>query len=102
MTTTGRALALAGLLLAGPAGCFGPSSPPPIYLGHVANLSAADQSGLHAERGIRLALKQLTDDNLAESLQGRPLHVRHTDTKGLLDAGESEAVRLGGVNRVVG
>jgi len=102
MTMTGRALALAGILLAGPAGCFGTSSPPPIYLGHVANLSAADQSGAHAERGIRLALKQLTDDNLPESLQGRPLHVRHTDTKGQLDASESEAVRLAGVNRVVG
>jgi branched-chain amino acid transport system substrate-binding protein len=99
---TGRALAMAGLLLAGPAGCYGTTGPPPIYLGHVANLSATDQSGAHAERGIRLALKQITDENLAEALQGRPLHVRHTDTKGQLDACESEAVRLAGVNRVVG
>src|SRR5206468_723887 len=40
--------------------------------------------------------------NFSEALQGRELKVRHTDTRGLLDASESEAVRLTGINRVVG
>jgi branched-chain amino acid transport system substrate-binding protein len=102
MTSRGRAIALAALLLAVLPGCHGTSAPPPIYLGHVTNLSAADRSGLHAEQGIRLALKLLTDDNLAESLLGRELKVRHTDSKGSLDACEAEAVRLASVNRVVG
>jgi branched-chain amino acid transport system substrate-binding protein len=92
---------LAGLLLAG-SGCYGTSGAPPVYLGHVANLSGANRSGVHAEPGIRLALKRLTDDNLAEALQGRDLKVRHTDTRDSLDACESEAVRLANVNRVVG
>src|SRR5258708_11572786 len=102
MTTIRRATALAALLLAGPAGCYTPAPPPPIYLGHVANLSGADRSGAHAELGSRLALNVLAGDNFSESLQGRELKVRHTDTRGLLDASESEAVRLTGINRVVG
>jgi branched-chain amino acid transport system substrate-binding protein len=102
MTTIRRATALAALLLAGPAGCYTPAPPPPIFLGHVANLSGADRSGAHAEQGIRLALNVLAGDKFSESLEGRELKVRHTDTRGLLDASESEAVRLAGINRVVG
>src|SRR5579864_3260888 len=100
MIRRGEAIVLAALLLAAAAGCQG-SANPPIFLGHVANLSGADRSGLHAEQGIRLALKLLTDDNLTEAL-GRELKVRHTDTRGVLDASEAEAVRLAAVNRVVG
>ncbi len=74
----------------------------PIFLGQVANLSGPDHYGKHAEQGISLALKQLTDDNLTEALQGRPLQVRHADTRGQLDAYEGEAVRLTSVNRVLG
>jgi branched-chain amino acid transport system substrate-binding protein len=92
-------LVLAGLAFAG---CQGSSEPPPIYLGHVANLSGADHAGKHAEQGIRLALQQLTDHDLAEALGGRPLHVRHADTKGQLEGYESVAARLTQVNRVVG
>jgi branched-chain amino acid transport system substrate-binding protein len=102
MTSRGRAIALAALLLAVLPGCHGTSAPPPIYLGHVANLSAADRSGLHAEQGVRLALKLLSDDNLTEALLGRELKVRHTDSKGSLDACEAEAVRLASINRVMG
>ena len=98
MTARGPWIAMAALLLAG---CQS-GNPVPLVLGHVANLSGADHAGTQAERGIRLALKQRTDDNLAEALQGRPLHVRHTDTRGQLDAYESEAVRLAEVNRVIG
>jgi branched-chain amino acid transport system substrate-binding protein len=102
MRTGGQAIALAALLTAAVPGCYGTTAPPPIYLGHVANLSGADRSGMHAEQGIRLALKLLTDDNLTEALLGRELKVRHTDTKGSLDAAEAEAVRLAFVNRVAG
>src|SRR5437867_8202467 len=92
-------LLLASLFLAG---CPGNNEPPPIYLGHVANLSGADRSGKQAEQGIRLALQQLTDQNLAEALGGRPLQVRHADTKGQIEGYESVAARLTQVNRVVG
>ena len=37
-----------------------------------------------------------------EALGGRQLQVRHTDARGQLDAFEAEAVRLVGINRVVG
>lgn len=97
--TNGRWIALAMLLLAG---CQGADGPPPLVLGHVANQSGPDAAGRRAEQGIRLALKERTDDGLAEALYGRPLHVRHTDTRGQLDAFESQAVRLVDVNRVIG
>jgi branched-chain amino acid transport system substrate-binding protein len=84
------------------AGCQGNSEPAPIFLGHVANLSGPDRSGKQAEQGIRLALQQLTEHDLAEALGGRPLHVRHADTKGQLEGYESVAARLTQVNRVVG
>ena len=90
------------LAVLGFTGCPGNSEPPPIFLGHVANLSGADRSGKQAEQGIRLALQQLTDHNLAESLGGRPLNVRHADTKGQIEGYESVAARMTQVNRVVG
>ncbi len=99
--TRGGWVVLAGVVLGGPAGCQGPANPPPIVVGHVAALSGADRGGEHAAQGIRLALKQLTDHNLADALHGRSLQVRHTDTRGQTDAFEAEAVRLVGVNRAV-
>jgi branched-chain amino acid transport system substrate-binding protein len=84
------------------AGCQSGAQPPPIVLGHVANLSGVHAVGRHAEQGIDFALKEATDAHIAEALDGRPLHVRHTDTRGALDAYESEAVRLVNVNRVAG
>ncbi len=94
-------IALAAVLPA-LAGCQSGASPPPIVLGHVANLSGVEPFGRHAEQGIDLALKEAVDANIAEALDGRPLRVRHTDTRGRLDAYESEAVRLVSLNRIIG
>jgi branched-chain amino acid transport system substrate-binding protein len=82
-------------------GCQSGASPP-VFLGQVANLSGTNHTGKHAEQGIRLALKQLSDDRLREALDGRTLQIRHADTRGQLDAYEGEAVRLAAVNRVIG
>jgi branched-chain amino acid transport system substrate-binding protein len=84
------------------AGCQSGASPPPITLGHVSNVSAVDGVGQRAQKGIDLALKEAADANLAEALDGRRLQVRHTDTRGQVDAYESQAVRLVSVNRVAG
>ncbi len=82
-------------------GCGGVASPAPISLGHVANLSGADKAGDQAMLGIRLALEEATAD-FGDSFGGRPVQVRHTDTRGALDAYEAEAARLVAVNRVAG
>ena len=102
MTIGGLRLTFAAMLLAALAGCQSNSGPPPIVLGHVGNLSGIDAAGKHAQQGINLALKEAADGNIAEALEGRPLHVRHTDTRGQLDAYEAEAVRLVSVNRIAG
>jgi ABC-type branched-subunit amino acid transport system substrate-binding protein len=96
-----RWIALAGLVVLSAPGCL-PATPPAVYLGHVANLSADNRAGKHAEQGISLTLKQLTDKGLVEALHGRELKVRHTDTRCELDAYASQAVRLVNVNRVIG
>jgi len=84
------------------AGCGGSSSPPPIFLGHVATLSGPDaQAGKSAEQGIRLALEDLGAAASA-NLQGRPLVVRHVDAAGSLDNMEAQAARLVSVNKAVG
>src|SRR5947209_20430576 len=85
MTSRGLRLALAAMLLMA-AGCQNSAGPPPIVLGHVANLSGIDPAGRHAGQGIDLALKEAADANIAEALEGRPLHVRHTDTRGEVNA----------------
>jgi branched-chain amino acid transport system substrate-binding protein len=83
-------------------GCSGSSSPPPIFLGHVATLSGADaKAGKSAEQGIRLALEELGAAASA-NLQGRPLVVRHVDAAGSLDNMEAQAARLVSVNKAVG
>jgi branched-chain amino acid transport system substrate-binding protein len=73
------------------AGCGGRGGPPPIYLGHV------DGNG-QAERGIRLAVVE--QKRQAEQDGSAPVIVRHTDTRGKLEAFEAEAVRLVAVNNV--
>lgn len=81
-------------------GCGGNTSPPPLYVGHVATLTGPDQyAGKQAERGISLAVQE--QDKEADKDKLRPIHVRHTDTRGKLEAFEGEAVRLVAVNRVV-
>ena len=82
-------------------GCSGTATPVPINLGHVANLSGPDKAGEQAMHGIRLALEEASAD-FGDTFAGRPVQVRHTDTRGALDAYEAEAARLVAVNRVVG
>jgi branched-chain amino acid transport system substrate-binding protein len=81
-------------------GCSASSGPPPILVGHVAILSGPNNAaGEQAVRGIRLAV---TEQNQTVAQNGsRPIHVRHTDTRGKLEAFEAEAVRLVTVSRVV-
>lgn len=93
-------LALSSLVLTVLSGCGSQSGPPPIYVGQVATLSGPDRhAGEQAARGIRLAVQEQTA--LAEKDKLRPIHVRHTDTRGKLEAFEGEAIRLVTVNRVV-
>src|SRR5205823_130248 len=79
------------------AGCGGSATPEPIYIGHVANLSGPQhQAGDQAALGMRLALR----DKDAGQIDGRPLVVRHTDTRGQLEAYEAQAVRLVAISKV--
>lgn len=81
-------------------GCSGNSTLPPIYVGHVAATTGPDRhADEQAARGIRLAVQEQVKE--AEKNQLRPIHVRHTDTRGNLQAYEGEAIRLVTVNRVV-
>src|SRR5262245_28071162 len=80
------------------AGCTG-STPAPIVVGHVSDKTRADKAGDQAELGIRLALHELTQDGtINEAFGGRKIEMHHTDTRGKLDAFESQAVRLDSVN----
>src|SRR6266496_5475119 len=93
------AMVLGGAFLVG---CGGSTSPPPIFLGHIATLSGPDaRAGKSAEQGIRLALEELGPAASA-NLQGRPLVVRHVDAAGSLDNMEAQAARLVSVNKAVG
>lgn len=80
-------------------GCNPTAGPPPIVIGHVSDKTRQDKAGEQAELGIRLALNHLNNEAFAKEFGGRPIQVRHTDTRGLLDAFESQAVRLESVNR---
>ncbi|HMF19724.1 MAG TPA: ABC transporter substrate-binding protein [Gemmataceae bacterium] len=92
---------LCGIGLLALVGCGGQSTPPPVYVGHVATLSGAGkEEGEQASRGIRLAVQE-QNKGAAED-NSRPVIVRHTDTRGNLEAFEAEAVRLVTVNRVLG
>lgn len=83
-------------LTLGACGCGQASTPPPVYLGHVAARSGPGmEAGDQAAAGIRLALEELNQDaNL------RPFYVRNVDTQGKLEAFESLAIRLTTVNQV--
>src|SRR4051794_1837683 len=94
-----RGLLTLGLLL-GALGCA-PATPTPIALGHIADQSAADRAGEYQALGIRLALSELKDE-LPGALNGRPVQVRHADTRGEADAYGAEAVRLVTINRALG
>jgi branched-chain amino acid transport system substrate-binding protein len=86
------------VLLFAVSGCT-PRSAPPVWLAHVATLSGSDKEvGEAAARGIRLAVEEINKN--ADQGFGPPLKVIHSDTRGKLDAFESEAVRIVAVNRV--
>ncbi len=90
------------LILLAPSGCNWNNAPVPIVIGHISDKSRADRSGEQEELGIRLALSELTkDDALRDAFNGRPLQVRHTDTRGDLDAYTAQAARLESINRAV-
>jgi ABC-type branched-subunit amino acid transport system substrate-binding protein len=97
-TTALVKLCFVGIALAVPAGCSG-RSPTPIWVGHVAALSGPQaEAGQSAARGIRLAVEEI-DKDLSQGV-GRPFKVIHADTRGKLEAFESEAVRLSALNHV--
>lgn len=82
------------------AGCGTSSNPVPLYLGHVATTSGSNRHlGQQETWGIRLAVEQWTKDKTL--VLDRPIHVKHTDAHGSLDAFETEAVRLVSVSRAL-
>src|SRR5438045_1384489 len=70
-------------------GCNSPP-PPPIEVGHVADLGT--YTGNQAKRGISLALEDVNKD------AKRRIVVPHADSQGKIDAFETQAVRLVAVN----
>jgi ABC-type branched-subunit amino acid transport system substrate-binding protein len=93
--------AVACLLGIGLVGCNDGPAPAPIVVGHVFDGTRTDKAGEHAKLAMTLALHELDKNGLKDALGGRPLQIRHTDTRGVLDAFEAEGVRLVSVNRAV-
>lgn len=87
------------LLTLVPLGCQNSNAPAPVYLGHVTQFHMASMAGESAMQGIRLALHDFPE--AADVFQGRPVQVRHTDTRGKPEAYEAQAVRLVAVSRAV-
>ncbi|MFO0967127.1 MAG: ABC transporter substrate-binding protein [Gemmataceae bacterium] len=68
----------------------------PINIGHIGALSGPERGAdVAAAQGLRLALL----DAGGIDIEGRPLQIRHTDTRGALDAYDAQAVRLVYVSR---
>lgn len=90
-----RPLLLLALLFI--AGCTRTSSQGFVNLGHVGAFSGTDsQADEQASRGMRLAL---TDKEVAQ-VDSKPIQIRHTDTRGMIEAYESQAVRLSALSKV--
>src|SRR5262245_23093382 len=71
-------------------GCGSASTPAPIIVGNIVDLSGPGKKvGERTQLGMRVALEEMNKDT---SL--RPIVVRHADTLGKLDAYEAQAVRL--------
>jgi branched-chain amino acid transport system substrate-binding protein len=95
-----RLLAATALVLL--AGCGGKTEPAPLWIGHISPRTGPDKAvGENARRGIQLAVEE-ANKNPEERGAGRPVRVRHTDSRGEPDAFGAEATRLVRVNRVVG
>src|SRR5262249_23652155 len=88
---------LLAMLLALAVGCSQRGTPETLWLGQVAPMTGADKSiGDHARQGASIAVSEL---NTAENLVlAHKVMIRQADAK----SAEAEAVRLVGVNRVVG
>jgi branched-chain amino acid transport system substrate-binding protein len=98
MTVGFRALVAAALAFI--AGCTGPEEQAPVWVGHLSPLSGPRKaSGESARRGILLAVEEANRDPQTAGA-GRPVRVRHTDTRGDPEAFGAEATRLVTVNRV--
>jgi branched-chain amino acid transport system substrate-binding protein len=88
-------LALLPSLILG--GCSSKTPPEPLWVGHLAPLSGPGKSqGDQAQQAVRLAV----EESAAVRVAGRPLAVRHADTRGEGDTGRAEAVRLIAVSKV--
>jgi branched-chain amino acid transport system substrate-binding protein len=85
---------LPGLLLVG---CSSKAAPEPIWLGHLAQMTGpAKWAGTKSQQGVRLAV----EEEAAVRVLGRPLAVRHADTRGEPETARAEAVRLIAVSKV--
>ncbi len=87
---------LPGLFLVG---CSSKTTPEPLWVGHLAQLSGAGKvQGMQARQGVKLAVEETTA--AGTRVLGRPLAVRHVDTRGDAETPRSEAVRLIAVSKV--
>jgi branched-chain amino acid transport system substrate-binding protein len=83
------------------AGCSARQEPEPVWVGHLAPLSGPDRlAGEHARQGVLLAVEAARSEG--RTVGGRPIAVRHADTRGEAALARAEAVRLLAVNKVVG
>jgi branched-chain amino acid transport system substrate-binding protein len=91
-----RALVLAllpGLILLG---CSSKTPLEPLWVGHLAQLSGpAKAQGVQAQEAVRMAVDEVS----ALRVGGRPLAVRHVDTRGETETARGEAVRLIAVSK---
>ncbi len=85
---------LPGLILPG---CSSKTPPEPLWVGHLAQLSGPGKAqGTQSQEAVRMAVDELS----ALRVAGRPLAVRHVDTRGDAETARGEAVRLITVSKV--
>ena len=85
-----------GLILSG---CSAKTTVEPLWIGHIAQLSGSRKAqGVQARLGVNLAVDETTTAGLR--VMGRPLAVRHVDTRGEAETPRAEAVRLIAVSKV--
>src|SRR5262245_43503394 len=98
MTPPRAALAIALTALA-LGGCGARGEPEPVWVGHLLPLSGPDRArGEQARRGVLLAVHEARE--AGTTVNGRPVAVRHVDTRGDAKLAGAETVRLLTVNKV--
>jgi branched-chain amino acid transport system substrate-binding protein len=81
------------------AGCSARREAEPVWIGHLAPLSGPERlAGQHARQGVQVAVEAAR--SAEQTVGGRPLAVRHADTRGKPALVRAEAVRLLAVNKV--